>query len=99
MAWQLLDVPLMVSFTSDPAGDVWHHSRSALIQAVSQSNLSRFMESFNNITMEALNAQATDGFYSGRGLVLNRMELTQYETTDPETQVILQKIIQESTNR
>eukprot|EP01052_Picozoa_sp_SAG31_P035730 SAG31_NODE_4351_length_3323_cov_2.160360_1_plen_434_part_00 len=33
--WQVVDVPLMISKTSDPKSDVWYHSRSALIQAVS----------------------------------------------------------------
>merc|ERR1711959_778949 len=57
------------------------------------------MNKFNNITMEAFNAQASDGFYSGRGVVLESMELTKFETTDENTKDILQKIIQESTNR
>jgi regulator of protease activity HflC (stomatin/prohibitin superfamily) len=97
--WRVDDVPLMINVTSDPEGDVWHHARSALIQAVSQTTLQSFMKSFNNITMEAFNAQSTDGFYSGRGCVLTSMELTKFETTDPETAQILQQIIQESTNR
>jgi len=97
--WRLNDVPLMINVTSDPEGDVWHHARSALIQAVSQSTLQIFMKSFNNITMEAFNSQASDGFYSGRGCTLESMELTKFETTDANTKTILQKIIQESTNR
>merc|ERR1719473_540686 len=97
--WQVSNVPLMINVTSDPEGDVWHHARSALIQAVSQSTLQVFMKSFNNITMEAFNKQATDGFYSGRGVHLSSMEPTKFETTDAATKDILQKIIQESTNR
>merc|ERR1712100_546748 len=80
-------------------GDVWYHARSALIQAVSQTTLQNFMNKFNNITTEAFNAQAADGFYSGRGVKLESMELTKFKTTDPNTKDILQKIIQESTNR
>lgn len=97
--WRVQNVPLMINVTSDPEGDVWHHARSALIQAVSGTTLQNFMKSFNNITMEAFNAQATDGFYSGRGVLLTSMELTKFETTDAATKDILQKIIQESTNR
>jgi len=97
--WRLLNVPLMINVTSDPEGDVWHHARSALIQAVSQTTLQNFMTSFNNITMEAFNAQAADGFYSSRGVILTSMELTKFETTDEATKKILQNIIQESTNR
>jgi len=97
--WRVNDVPKMINVTSDPEGDVWHHARSALIQAVSQNTLQIFMKSFNNITMEAFNAQAADGFYTGRGVVLSSMELTKFETTDEETKEVLQKIIQESTNR
>jgi len=89
----------MINVTSDPEGDVWHHARSALIQAVSQTTLQKFMKSFNNITREAFNAQALDGFYTGRGVVLTSMELTKFETTDAATKEILQNIIQESTNR
>jgi len=97
--WRLLNVPLMINVTSDPEGDVWHHARSALIQAVSQTTLQKFMTGFNNITMEAFNSQAADGFYTGRGVSLGSMELTKFETSDAATKVILQKIIQESTNR
>merc|ERR1719409_607535 len=97
--WRIMDVPKMINVTSDPEGDVWHHARSALIQAVSQNTLQIFMKSFNNITMEAFNTQAADGFYTGRGVVLSSMELTKFETTDEETKEVLQKIIQESTNR
>lgn len=97
--WRLTDVPKMMTATFDPEGDVWYHARSALIQAVSQSTLQKFMASFNNITMTAFKAQAKDGFYSDRGTELTSMELTKFQTADAETTEILQKIIQESTNR
>lgn len=97
--WQLVDVPKMLNATADPEGDVWFHARSALIQAVSLHSLTEFMDSFNNITMEAFNAQSKDGFYDERGVILTSMEVTKFETADAETTAILQKIIQESTNR
>lgn len=97
--WRLTGVSLMMQKTSDPEGDVWHHARSALIQAVSQHTLTIFMSKFNNITMEAFNAQAADGFYSGRGVRLSSIEVTRFRTTDADTAEILELIIQESTNR
>jgi len=97
--WRLIDVSLMISKTSDPEGDVWHHARSAMIQAVSQTTLTTFMSNFNNITMEAFKAQAADGFYSGRGVMLSSIEVTKFHTTDPTTSAILRQIIEESTNR
>jgi hypothetical protein len=97
--WVVKDVPRMINVTSDPEGDIWYHARSALIQAVSQVTLQTFMANFNNITMEAFNAQSNDGFYLARGVSLESMELTKYECVDPQTSAILQQIIQESTNR
>merc|ERR1719379_399150 len=72
--WKVQNVPLMINATSDPEGDVWHHARSALIQAVSRNTLQQFMKKFNEITMKAFDSQAADGFYAGRGVVLESME-------------------------
>merc|ERR1719213_1383720 len=89
----------MIRETGDPEGDVWHHSRSALIQAVSKITLQNFMASFSNITTDAYQLQAADGFYSERGVELQSMELTKFETVDASTAQILQQIIQETINR
>lgn len=97
--WRVLDVATMIAQTPDPEGDIWHHSRSALIQAVSRSTLAQFMTNFNSIVMDAFNAQASDGFYAQRGVTVISMELTGYEPTDASTRTVLQAIIQESTNR
>jgi len=97
--WQVLNVPTLIDSTSDPEGDVWYHARSSLIQAASTHTLTEWMASFNNITQEAFKAQALDGFYQERGVTLTSMEVTKFETADPETTAILQRIIQESTNR
>merc|ERR1719281_799537 len=56
--WRVVDVPKMVHATPDPMGDVWHHTRSTLIQAVSQATLEKFMEGFNSIVMQAFQAEA-----------------------------------------
>lgn len=97
--WQVKSVPTMVATTADPEGDVWHHARSALIQAVSKATLDHFMSDFNNITSEAFRAQELDGFYDERGVELKSLELTRFDCVDPTTSAILQQIIQETTNR
>merc|ERR1712193_207518 len=51
--WRVTNVPKMVHATPDPMGDVWHHTRSTLIQAVSQATLEQFMEGFNSIVAQA----------------------------------------------
>lgn len=97
--WKVSSVGKMMNTTSDPEGDVWHHSRSALIQAVSKITLQNFMSSFSNITTDAYQLQAADGFYDERGVSLQSMELTKFETVDASTSQILQQIIQETINR
>jgi len=97
--WKVVNVFKMLNITSDPAGDVWFHARSALNQAVSKETLSSFMSNFNNIVMAAFNAQAADGFYDARGVQVMSMEVTRYECVDAEVAATLQEIIQETTNR
>merc|ERR1712054_474104 len=57
------------------------------------------MASFNNITMQAFETQATDGFYAERGVAIISMEVTRYEPVDKKTAEVLAQIIQETTNR
>jgi len=97
--WKIDDVDKMIQATGDPEGDCWHHSRSALIQAVSKITLQNFMAEFSNITADAMKLQASDGFYNERGVSLQSMELTRFETVDESTSKILQQIIQETINR
>merc|ERR1711881_365473 len=66
---------------------------------VSRTTLSEFMHRFNNISMAAFEAQATDGFYTERGVEIISMEVTRYEPMDFKTAEVLQEIIQETTNR
>merc|ERR1712226_1164780 len=61
--WRVTNVTTMISATADPEGDVWHHARSALIEAVSNATLADFMSGFNGIVMESFRRQAQDGFY------------------------------------
>jgi len=97
--WKISSVGKMMNTTSDPEGDVWHHSRSALIQAVSKIVFSNFMASFSAITTDAYTAQAADGFYANRGVTISSMELTRFSPVEASTGVILQQIISESINR
>merc|ERR1712087_28225 len=97
--WKIIDVRRLIDATDDPAGDVWQHARSALIQAVSDQPLNAFMAGFNAIVMQAFRTQATDGVYSERGVQVVSMELTRYEPMDRKTADTLQAIIQETTNR
>merc|ERR1712072_409656 len=68
--WKINNVSKMIKATPDPEGDVWHHARSALIEAVSNTTLADFMSGFNVIIMEAFRRQAQDGFYKERGAEL-----------------------------
>lgn len=97
--WRVKNVRKMIETSSDPEGEVWQHSRSALIQGVSQASLSVFMATFNNISMQAFETQAADGFYADRGVEIISMEITHFQPVDEQTAEVLQKIIQETTNR
>lgn len=97
--WQVTDVRRMVNATSDPEGDVWHHARSALIEAVSDATLQVFMEGLNSIVTNAFQRQAADGFFAQRGVVMHSMEVTRFDCADPEVAQVLQEIIQETTDR
>merc|ERR1719506_3614048 len=81
--WRVTNVPIMIKATSDPRGDVWHHSRSILIQAVSKAKLAEFMNGFNE----------------ERGTEVQSMEVTSFECVDEETAKVLQEIIRETTDR
>jgi hypothetical protein len=95
--WQVIDVPKMIHATGDPKGDVWYHTRSLLIQAISRVTLEAFMSGFGQIVVGA--ASKEDEFYKERGVVVHNLEVTRYECVDQTTSGVLQEIIQETTNR
>lgn len=97
--WKVSSLATMIAMTSDPEGDVWHHARSALIEAVSNATLQTFMSGFNGIVMRAFHRQAEDGFYAARGVEMQSMEVTRFDCADAETARVLQATIQETTNR
>merc|ERR1712093_704841 len=93
------NVTKMILGTSDASGDVWHHSRSSFMQAVSNVSFDAFMGSFNTLAREAYNRDVADGFYTERGVSLLSMEVTRFEAVDAETKDTLRKINEETTNQ
>lgn len=96
--WQIVDVEAMIRTTDDVPGDVCSHARSAIIQSVSQVTLEKFLSDFNTIVRRAI-LESDDTFYSERGVKLHAVEVRSIVCKDPDTQRILQEIIQETTNR
>ena len=96
--WQLADVEAMIVSTDDAPGDICAHARSAIIQAVSQTSLERFLANFNSIVRDAV-IVPEDGFYAERGVKLHSVEVRSITCKDANTQRVLQEIIQETTNR
>ena len=88
----------MIQTTDDAPGDVCSHARSAIIQSVSKVSLERFLDQFNPIVHAAI-LDVNDPFYADRGVKLHAVKVRSIACRDPETQHILQKIIQETTNR
>merc|ERR1719169_403278 len=97
--WRVGNVTKMILGTSDPSGDVWHHSRSSFMQAVSNTSFDSFMSSFNSLAKDAYNHDVADGFYTERGVSLLSMEVTRFEAVDSETKATLKKINEETTNQ
>jgi len=95
--WQIEDVEIMTKMTGDTTGDICSHARSKFIGLVSKATLKEFMGTFNNI---AAQAHATDDeFYAKRGVSIHTLEVTRYQCADSSTALILEQIIQETTNR
>merc|ERR1712100_469055 len=97
--WRVENVTKMILGTSDASGDVWHHSRSSFMQAVSNVSFDAFMGSFNSLAKDAYNHDVADGFYTERGVSLLSMEVTRFEAVDAETKATLRKINEETTKQ
>jgi hypothetical protein len=95
--WQVADVPAMLRTTGDVPGDVCNHARSQFIRLVSRVTLKEFMENLHNISKEVY--EEDQEFYSRRGIKIRSMEVTRYSCAEAKTRIILEKIIQETTNR
>lgn len=95
--WEVVDLEAMLRSTGDASGDVCAHARSCFIALVSKVTLQMFMDSFNEIARQAHSND--DSFYVQRGVKIHTLEVTRYQCADTSTAMILQEIIQETTNR
>jgi len=94
--WQVTNLPAMVANTGDTTGDICSHARSRFIALISRETLKDFMGDFNTIASAACQ---DDEFYQKRGVAIHTLEVTGYRCAENSTAQILQKIIQETTNR
>merc|ERR1712032_1642893 len=97
--WRVQNVSRMILGTSYPSGDVWHHCRSSIMQAVSNTSFDAFMGSFNSLARDAYARDVADGFYVERGVELSSMEVTRFQAVDADTKSTLKKINEETTNQ
>merc|ERR1712038_1701249 len=96
--WEVVDMGAMVRFTNDTTGDVCNHARSRFIELVSKVTLQEFMDKFNVIAKEVHEGDTCD-FYDKRGVKIHSLEVTGYHCAESSTALILEQIIQETTNR
>merc|ERR1712226_1426316 len=96
--WEVVDLEAMVKFTNDTTGDVCNHARSRFIEKVSKVTLQDFMTKFNAIA-EEVHKEDESNFYGQRGVKIHSLEVTGYHCAEPSTAMILEQIIQETTNR
>jgi hypothetical protein len=87
--WRVIDVRKMLHTTLDPTGDVWHHTRNMLIQALSQETFDQFMQGSNNIVTTAFESEAEGSFYKDRGLTVQSIEVRRFECKDFKTAEII----------
>eukprot|EP00928_Gymnodinium_smaydae_P042257 TRINITY_DN28475_c0_g1_i1.p1 TRINITY_DN28475_c0_g1~~TRINITY_DN28475_c0_g1_i1.p1 ORF type:complete len:664 (-),score=104.73 TRINITY_DN28475_c0_g1_i1:170-2161(-) len=95
--WEIVDLPLMVRMTGDTSGDLVYHVRSQFILHVARVTLREFMDKLHTISKQVL--EGDEAFYSARGIKVHSLEITRYQCADQSTSVILEQVIQETTNR
>ena len=88
----------MMKFTNDTTGDICNHARSRFIELVSKVTLQEFMTRFNVIAQQ-VHFDDKSNFYSQRGVKIHSLEVTGYRCAEQSTALILEQIIQETTNR
>jgi hypothetical protein len=79
-------------------GDICNHARSRFIELVSKVTLQEFMLEFNEIA-EKVHQKDNSNFYNQRGVRIHSLEVTGYRCAESSTAMILEEIIQETTNR
>jgi len=96
--WEVVDLSSMVKFTNDTTGDICNHARSRFIELVSKVTLQDFMTQFNMIAKQVHENDHSD-FYVKRGVKIHSLEVTGFRCAEQSTALILEQIIQETTNR
>merc|ERR1711966_422893 len=95
--WEVVDCEKMFRKTGDTPGDVCAHARSRFIERISKVSLAQFMKDINVIA-EAVHKD-NDSFYAERGVLIHSLEVSGYRCAEASTALILEQIIQETTNR
>merc|ERR1712216_231382 len=95
--WEVSDCQTMFKKTGDTPGDVCAHARSKFIDRISKVTLQAFMKDFNKIA-ETVHRE-DDSFYAARGVLIHSLEVSGYRCAEASTALILEQIIQETTNR
>jgi len=96
--WSLENIAFMIRNTDDAPGDICHHARSEIIQAVSKVTLDDFMHRFNDLVHTSI-FKSDDTFYADRGAKIQSVEVRSFECLDKKIDSVLQEIIKESTDR
>lgn len=96
--WEVVDLRSMIKFTNDTTGDICNHARSRFIELVSKVTLQEFMTQFN-IIAKKVHEDDKSNFYTQRGVKIHSLEVTGYRCAESSTAMILEQIIQETTNR
>merc|ERR1712072_825358 len=96
--WSLENIAFMIRNTDDAPGDICHHARSEIIQAVSKVTLDDFMHRFNELVTATI-LESGDSFYEERGSKIHSVEVRSFECLDKKIDGVLQEIIKESTDR
>jgi hypothetical protein len=95
--WELVDLPAMYFRTGDTSGDMVYHIRSQFILHVARATLRSFMDQLHEISKIAL--EEDQDFFEKRGIKVHTLEITRYQCANESTAMILEQVIQETTNR
>lgn len=96
--WEVVDLKSMIKVTNDTTGDICNHARSRFSELVSKVTLQEFMTQFNVIAKK-VHEEDESNFYGKRGVKIHSLEVTHYRCAESTTALVLEQIIQETTNR
>jgi len=95
--WEVVDCERMFRKTADTPGDVCANARSRFIERISKISLAQFMKDINVIAQAV--HKDDNSFYTERGVLIHSLEVSGYRCAEASTALILEQIIQETTNR